>query len=327
MAKKETPAQDVNLLGKLFPTFANFLSPKVGKRSGSKTFTGKAKPVKPHLPMINLLPPRLELEKMRRSTRRGFMFTALGILVTVGLLWLAQATVIGVAESSLASAKEQVATAKSNLDKYSEIKAYFKTIQERKDILGQKIGAKIDYEFVLSTLNNSIPNGGTLSQIDVKTLSIVEGAENDPSVLIASCGPVTDPFSVESQAQPLACMTFTGSVSTREDVTSIASSLKASNLFSNVSVVQAAAGSASSGVTFTGTAIITSNALIGVAGSQQSTSNNESNTTEEAKPSDTNPTSTPAPSQGSSSTSTPKPSTSSVPVPSSSPKPTMEEGL
>lgn len=320
MAKKEKPVQDVNLLGKLFPTFANFLSPKVGKRGGAKTFTGKAKPVKPHLPMINLLPPRLELEKMRRSTRRGFLFTGLGILVTVGLLWVAQSTVIGVAQSSLDSAKEQVATAKSNLDKYSEIKAYFQTIQERKDILGQKVGAKIDYEFVFTTLTNSVPNGGTLSQIDVKTLSVVEGAENDPSVLIASCGPVTDPFAVESQAQPLACMTFTGTVPTREDVTSIASSLKASKLFSNVSVVQAAAGSASSGVTFTGTAIITSNALIGVASSTvQPESNVESS--QETNTTQATPTPSTAP------TATPKPSSSSVPVPTSSPRPTMEEGL
>lgn len=320
MAKKEKPVQDVNLLGKLFPTFANFLSPKVGKRGGAKTFTGKAKPVKPHLPMINLLPPRLELEKMRRSTRRGFMFTALGILVTVGLLWVAQSTVIGVAQSSLDSAKEQVATAKSNLDKYSEIKAYFKTIQERKDVLGQKVGAKIDYEFVFSTLTNSVPNGGTLSQIDVKTLSVVEGAENDPSVLIASCGPVTDPFAVESQAQPLACMTFTGTVPTREDVTSIASSLKASKLFSNVSVVQAAAGSANSGVTFTGTAIITSNALVGVASNPQPETNVE--TVEE-----TNQQSTPTPTPSVSPSTSPQPSSSSIPVPSSSPRPTMQEGL
>lgn len=301
MAKKQQPVQQTSLLIKLFPTFGNFFSPKVGKSSSSSTKVGvKAKSIKPQLPIVNLLPPRLELDKMRRSTRRGFMFAALGILLTVGLLWGAQATVISVANSSLTSAQEQITAATANIEKYSEIKAYFKTIQERKDILAQKTGAKIDYSYLFETLLNSIPAGGSLNQVDVKSLLSADNAQADMNALISGCGPVTDPFAVETTAQPLSCMNFSGSVATRDAVAEIANTLKASGLFSNVSVVQASGSSSNGGIAFTGSAVVTSNAIVGVAGVPV-----------EAAPAPVEPVSTPVATPSASASSTPKPTSTS----------------
>lgn len=260
MAKKEA-SQSPSLFVRLFPTFARLVAPKSAAKAeivaGGSKKVGRAKP---KLPIVNLLPPRLELEKAKRSTRRGFMFAAIALLVTTALLWLTQQATLSIAEQSLKAAQSQVDDANNKIAEYQPIKDFFDDIAARQGLIAEKSALAVDYNKVNKAILAAIPDGGSIIQVEIKALPPVD--PNAPAQSAgAQCGIVTSPFEQE-EVTPLACISFTGSVVDRTQISTVADTLNSDGLFSNISVSQSSGAALAGGnVAFSGTAVITMDAL------------------------------------------------------------------
>lgn len=266
MANNASNDQD-NLFLRLFPTFARFASKgsKQGKKKGDGQSTKRS--AKPRLPIVNLLPPRLELDKLKRSTRRGFILSAIGILGTAALLWTAQTAIVAISNQSLTAAQTQVSSANGRLDQLQGVKEYFASIQQRKDLIASKAGTPVDYVRMSDTILAALPAGAFLTNFEVKAIPDSAGAvTTDPAAAVTSaCGPVTDPF-VGATTPGIACLSISGIVNDRTQIGDLASSMKASTLFRGISVLQGTVtGGLGTGATFTGTAIITADAAMAVS--------------------------------------------------------------
>lgn len=254
-----------SVLAKMFPTFAKMAN-KGGATSAPTTSAkpGKAKKSAkvqvPQLPIVNLLPPRLEIQRLQRSTKRGFLFAGVAIIITAGALWSLQTTMLGSAQQALTTAKANIADAEAKTASLADVKAYYEAIDARKEIIAAEAGQPLDYPAIQEALFNAIGPSGTLNLFDVKLIDTTIST-GDPNALAASCGPVTDPFAKLDDALPIACFSFAGYVPERSMIPGIATSLKSQGIFGNISVMQAGSVNAK-GASFTGTGVITDKAVI-----------------------------------------------------------------
>jgi ABC-type multidrug transport system fused ATPase/permease subunit len=269
MAKRIKENQDVKAtnnailirMAKLFPTFARFFAP--GNAAVADATTSR-KAVKPRLPMVNLLPPRLERERTKRATRRAFILTAGGILATSALLWGTQAAIIGVANASLATANQQVNASTALREKNKAVKEYFDAIQQHKDVIASHTTRKIDAVAVGAALRSAL-NGGTIDEFDISGLATSDSSTVTADIL-QQCGGVTDPFGNAGPA-PIGCVTLRGVVRDHMAINKIQVALERNPLFSNVSVTEPtpifqAGVTHLTGVMYNLTAVITAKAAL-----------------------------------------------------------------
>lgn len=250
----EPQAMQLPLMMRLFPTFARTFAPKSVAAAGLQK---KHKEEKPRLPIVNLLPPRLALEKMRRSTRRNFSIAAVVIVAVAGLAWLGEATVIAVQQSALDQAKAAANAKSVEVAQYKSIKDYILSIQARKQVILERTGQQADYEKINKVVLAALPSGTrvTLFQVTAITYDSLTKTSQD---VAKQCGPVTDPFAITDSA-PLACLTVNGTVGNRADIPRIALALQDNKMFWNLSSTQAA--DSRSGIGFTLKGVITTEAL------------------------------------------------------------------
>lgn len=248
-------AMQLSIMMRFFPTFARTFNPKGAAQVG---ITKKRKEEKPSLPIVNLLPPRLALEKMRRSTRRNFTMAGAVIVMLAGLAWVGEAAVIAVQQAALDEAKAVATTKSVEIGKYQSVKDYFLSIQARKQIIQQRTGNKVDYEAVDKAILAALPAGAQITLLQVSGLEIDSSMKN-PIDIAKQCGPITDPFA-ENMGTPIACLTVNGVIGSRTQIPSIALALQENKMFANLSAVQSA--ESRSGITFTIKAVLTAEAVV-----------------------------------------------------------------
>lgn len=273
MAKKKAPsspkpvevtglarflAKATIFLYKYFPSVAKFFGR--GKVPAALTALPQTeKATVPKLPQVNLLPPRLAFEELRRSTRRGFIIIAMGAAAIVGMLLFAQSSSIGLANRSLTAAQAQVSQALARANEYRPIGDYFDALQNRLDLAAQKTGSQLDYTRLINAAARSVAGNGTLTAVSTKPLALAPGQAADPNVLSQQCGPVNNPFT-PTTAQIVGCLTFAGTSADRGQISQIIRELQAYPFLDNVFVTPGALN-ANGQVPFSGSATITIGAV------------------------------------------------------------------
>ncbi len=232
--------------------------PGAPKPTGKKTnLNTSGKIAKPKLPIVNLLPPRLELAKVRRSTRRGFVITGIIIIVSAGLVYLGQQGLSLSALNDLSSANSGLTQANASLAKYNTVRNYYAAITARQQAVIKAQGNVINYQAVYNEIFKLIPAGGSISDITVTNISAptATGASSSTGNL---CGIKADPLAPTNTTTAIGCLTFTGNVSNRGDIATLGIALKNSSLLSNSTVVQVQGNSlGSTGGSFKGAAVVT----------------------------------------------------------------------
>lgn len=259
MADEEKGASRLSLfLYEQFPTFYKSVSRGKVPRAAVASERRKIKTAKPKLPQVNLLPPRLALEEARRATRRGLLLTAASLAALIGLIWFGQSTSIDLASQSLTAAQEQVDTSVNRAQTYKPIGDYFDSLQSRLDLAAARAGGQIDYQRVMERIAKAMPPGAVLTSIETRTVKPADANAN-PLAVIEQCGPVNDPFQTVPPEQVIGCVTFSGTVSSRDQIGDIISGLAGDPLLANVYAAQASQGAPDTGsLSFSGTAAVTS---------------------------------------------------------------------
>lgn len=265
MAKKNSeqgkkPASGNVWLTKNIPSLAKLLGVTADSESNAPDKVKKA--ARPHLPIVNLLPPRLELEKLRRSTRRGFAFAALLIIVSTSFFWVIMSILNGIADSSLTAARSELSAANAQVGKYAAVAQYYGELEQRVAYVKTVEANSVNYQAVTDTVLSTLPEGSSLQGMAITALDRSDPAATKQA-LAAQCGSPTDPFATET-VDPLACLTFTGIVTDRRQVAEIMVALQKSNILSNVSVGESKTGNATNAagasISFSGSAVINQNA-------------------------------------------------------------------
>jgi hypothetical protein len=264
-------------LGRSFPTLAKMFGGAAADRA-RKRQQKLAKPAKPHLPIVNLLPPRLAADKARRNLRRAFMLTGLIMVAGSGLVWIGQAATNSLAGQTLTDAKAQVQTAIQNLGKLGSTVDFFDALDKRANIQSTLMRGQIDQNKVISLVQSGLPAGSDLSQLTITLITDgflagtsdadkkKAGANDNPAAL---CGIVSEPFS--KGAAPLGCLKFTGTVSNRTALATLGSTLTASELLGNVAVAQTGSDATTGLISFSATASVNPAAAYITAGAADTT--------------------------------------------------------
>jgi hypothetical protein len=245
-----------------FPTFAGGKTTAPGTGKPGKVTPRKGGPLKPTLPTVDLLPPRLELDRLKRSTRRGFFLSGFAIVGTAILLYTGQIAVIELSSQELNAANAKVAQAEARISEFGAVQSYYAQVQAREDLLNSMTSAEVNYDALSELLLSALPSGATLRSFGAKGVT----PSTDPSANPASqCGPVLDPFST-AEAEIVACVYFGGFVSSREQIAQMTIDLSRSPLIVNPNITEVAAppgtsSSETSALEYSGTAAVTAAAL------------------------------------------------------------------
>lgn len=248
---------DTSFIGRLFPTFGRLFRGNSSLRPTPGNQGPKGGDIQAHLPIVNLLPPRLAFEKARRASRRTFGIVATGMLVSSALLWVGQAATIAIAQGELNAAQERVETANIQLGKLKEESKFFDALDYRINLERTMLASQVDQQKLLSLLSAST-SGATITKASIKMLdatSIQKGADKQAKENPASrCGPIENPF--DAAEVPIACLSAEGRASSRNAINAITQKLQASSLVDNVAVVQTGAPAADGSISFSITASI-----------------------------------------------------------------------
>lgn len=255
---------DTSLIGRMFPTFGKAFGrsddPRKTKVSSSKGPKGGA--IEPRLPMVNLLPPRLAFEKAKRASQRMFLVIGVGMLVASALLWVGQAATISIAQRDLDAANKKVTAALADLSKLGEESSFFAALDYRLDLEKNTLQSQVDQQKVLNLVSSS-NSGATLGNASITMIDYLgdknSNNDKDNKNPAAKCGP-TDPFAANEN--PLACLKFDGTATSRTTLNSISQKLIASGLLSNVTLTQTGVNTDSGIISFTVTASVKSTASV-----------------------------------------------------------------
>lgn len=261
-AQDKTKAAKGNVwLTKNIPSLAKLLGVTAEASDGSRTTTAK-KAARPKLPIVNLLPPRLELEKLRRSTRRGFAVAAILIILSTGFFWLVMNILNNFANSTLDSARRDLQSVTNQVNDYKAVQDYYADLAQRVSYIKTLEVNNVDYQLVTDTLVAALPANSSLQGMTITALDRTKTTGSSAN-LASQCGSPTDPFNV-TPAEPLACLSFTGIVTDRRQIADIQVALQKSNILSNVSTGESKTGNATNAagasISFSGSAVINTNA-------------------------------------------------------------------
>lgn len=247
--------QDVIL--RAFPTLAKAMGKEAGP--AGKPQKRKKKTQKPTLPMVNLLPPRFTIIRERNSAIRGFVISGLGILVAAGTMYVIQGTAIGSAQNTLNAAQGQIAESTTRLSQYGDVGSFFDQVQQRLTLEKTLKAAELDFVSIFNEVQSSIPGGVTVVDITITPPpAAADGSATGGNV----CGPQADPFSKDTKT-PVACIKIQGSLASLSTLTALNNGFADSKFLFNVLFVQSASDlGGTGGILFTGTAAISSDALM-----------------------------------------------------------------
>ena len=220
------------------------------------------------LPSVNLLPEEVTLRVIHRRTKFTIALSALVVMIIMGFTWAIQGVTIASANKSYLAAQTIVAASQNRVNQLNPIQKYLDTLKSRITLTNAKLGTRLNYTQLLTSVGNVVNNNAVISTISVKLISLPAGAVATPgkaggkTSLASQCGVVNDPFS--SDPVPLvACVSFTGTANNRNSLNTIITQLSAVPFLSNVNVVQATqvlVGSTS--YTFNGTVAVNDKILL-----------------------------------------------------------------
>lgn len=239
---------------KAFPTFANRGKNKPGKGGGKKAKAGapasKPKEVKPRLPQVDLLPPKLVLQVRRRQLRFAFLVAGMVAVILLTLAYLFQTGRATIETSGLTLAEQSAAAAAADLERYQPVTTYLAAAAERETLVQQIVTSDVPYQATLTSLETGLP-GGKYQTISIKPNPAAKDDAAAQLAFVDACGPKTDPFSTET-APTAACVNIAGTAPDRAALNGLALALRSNPANENVYLVPSSTTSATSGVSFQG---------------------------------------------------------------------------
>lgn len=248
-------------LERSFPTVAKLLGRARVARLTPKPKAGKE--AAPKLPIVNLLPPRLAMEKALRNIRRGFLLSGAVIIGLAAAVWVGQAAAISSAQNDLNQAVTQLDTSTRTLAGMKSQVAFFDALDYRIKLEKATLAGQVDFSKILGIVDDALPGNASVASLEIQKVGTETAAPGDDKDLpgVSACGPISDPFA-QGGERAIACLKFNGSVSDRSTLAKIGEILNNTSLLSNVSVVQTSAGDADGRVSYTVTATINVSASV-----------------------------------------------------------------
>lgn len=253
--KKEAGAGGIKLaIAKAFPTFASVLKVKPAdivadtQSRPKKEFVGRT-------PSVNLLPTEYTVDRAVASTRRTFFIAATGVVGALSVVYFAQGAVTSIAEETFNVIQTQSVEAGLKTTEFTEVTAIYDQLSDRKSVIEGIKNNSPEYYAALAEIYRLTPQGTSLDLVSLQHigLTLTAGGEEDENQAIAErCGPPIDPFITDLRPVS-ACLEFSGTSPSINDVYSLMERYRTSALLSNI-VIEPDSGPQSNGaVGFRGT--------------------------------------------------------------------------
>jgi Tfp pilus assembly protein PilN len=194
----------------------------------------KAKEIKiapPTPPSVSLLPPRLEFEKNKRSTKRGMLLISTGFVISCVVLFGGQLFLNFQAQGEVNAQQEQIADVEDTLSQYEHLESFLSGISSRNTLVDQLQGSQLNYVTISNDLLEALPDGAVLTTLSLN-LSI-QG--KTPVETAAQCGPVVDPIGIQN-AVIVGCLKATITVSLSASAAQLTEILSQSEFLINVDI-------------------------------------------------------------------------------------------
>lgn len=213
-------------------------SSKVKATSAKKKVSSRKqkKEQPPQPPHVSLLPPRLEIEKRRQSTKRSLAIIFTGFVVAWGIAIGAQIVLNHFASVNVDTQQSNLDDAAAERSKYSHIQQFLDDIDARQNMITGLQGDQLNY---VTTSNDILAalNGGL--ELDSISMNLVDSSSSDDAVALAgSCGPVVDPIGI-SGADIVGCVSATITGPSGVDVAALTERLSNSEYLLNVNITSA----------------------------------------------------------------------------------------
>lgn len=234
-----------SFIEKNFPTFAKTsgTSNQQGKkgRGKSKAEGGLPKgykPTTPMLPEVNLLPAHY----VYRIEKRNIIFrTIIVAMVIVGVSFIGYGvlrTQATLSNTELATAKNNLASAQTQLQQLQPVQAMLDTLKKRAEQEGKLLGPKVRYGQALTAAAISLPPGARYDGLGVTPNFSDPSDQNATKAFTDSCAPPLDPFETIVTVPVTACISYTGTFATTgvAPLKQLEANLKRKPVFDNVSV-------------------------------------------------------------------------------------------
>lgn len=219
-------------------------------------------PFVPALPRVNLVPPSVPEYFLLRRIRRRFIAIAVLLAITFAGVWYLQGNQITDAEARLAQAQSESARISAQVSALAPIKEMYDQITAEQNLVATTLASAPQASLVVARLADAgLAAQGGGGPVAFTSIAIEYRGVPEPGAEFNPC-PNPDPFSSDIT---IGCITFSGTASNREQVSTMLSIVADDGLFvgpyvNNSTVTQSTAGDPG-GVMFTGTAGVSIDAL------------------------------------------------------------------
>jgi len=239
----------------------NFWSMEIGKKSAGDEKVEHPDFV-PTLPRVDLLPASVRSRQSRRRVIR-ILLALLAVLVLAGLaLWWLQGSRIDEAQANLDAALTQQQAVQQKVASLAPVKEMYTQIQGQKDLVDSTLASQPQATAVLQHLNEVAAQAGGADPLVFSSASVsYQGLPAAGGQLNVCADP--NPF---AKNITVGCMTFSGTASSREQISSFLTLMAADPMFvgpyvDNTTIATDPTG-ASGQVSFSGTSGVSVQGLV-----------------------------------------------------------------
>lgn len=198
-----------------------------------KTRKEKAfKPAKPQVPSVNLLPPRLEFEKNKQTTKRSMTVIAIGFVSVCVVLFGGQLVLNHFATTAVDNQRALLEAKQEELTGMDSIAKFVESIERRDKLIATLQGDQMNYVAITNDLLDAIPATGAIESL---SLTVSKARTGTPVDLAGACGPVVDPIGIQDAAI-VGCLSATITVPLSADPAAMTGLLSESVYLVNVDI-------------------------------------------------------------------------------------------
>ena len=183
-------------------------------------------PFTPTMPDVNLLPPRVFDAVSAKKAQRKLAVAGGVLALLVVVTWAAQAAQIMVANSAREKESAKSAGLEEQVRTLGPVKVFYAGVAAQKVSVQKTMALELYFSQVADDLVKAAPPG-----IGIETVTVAAGAQAGQSSTTGAACPAPDPF------KPLAivtCVQFTGTATTRANVSAFLVNLSKNTKFANV---------------------------------------------------------------------------------------------
>lgn len=242
----------------------SFAKLELGRRKGSSPMADDVvehPPFTPTLPQVNLLPASVRDAIAVRKVRSWLVTLALLVLLGAATIWYVQTARIAQAERTLAAAVAEAAALQEQADSLTAVTEFDAQLASQQALVEDTLAAQVRTTELVRRLTEAGRSAAGGAPIAFISIGLDYPGIPEPGGVLNPC-PNPDPF---GSSIAIGCLTFTAIADDRQQVSRLLEALAADPFFVGPYVgstaLSPATDVAGSGVTFTGTAGVSVDAL------------------------------------------------------------------